>query len=442
MSKHKHMTIEDRNTILIELQKGTKLKDIAKKINMDPTSISKEIQKRRILKERKRGTSFETHCSKCASKRDCQKKNICSPTCTRLCKNCLIPTNDVTKLCHDFAAKTCKNWTRFPYVCNGCEKKSQCHLDHYYYDPNVAQKDYETILVESREGIDSDAETFKNLDDIVSDGVKKGKSIYSILLNHPELQVSERTIYRYISQRYFQVKDHDLRNKVKMKPRKKYKYRQEEKTKVAKARRGRTYDDYIEYITTNHQAYVPQIDLVEGKKGDSQLLMTFIFPISNLMFGRLIPNKKSKTIVNEFNELQDILGLQNFKLIFPAILTDRGNEFIDADGIENDEYGNARTRIFYCDPYSSSQKPEIERNHEFFRFYVPSGESLNDITQEQVDLMFSHINSYNREARGHHTPYEYFAFIYGKDILDLLNIKEVPFDEINLTKSLFRKIKK
>ena len=49
--------------------------------------------------------------------------------------------------------------------------------------------------------------------------------------------------------------------------------------------------------------------------------MTFIFPISNLMFGRLIPNKKSKTIVNEFNELQDILGLQNFKLIFPAILT-------------------------------------------------------------------------------------------------------------------------
>ena len=144
--------------------------------------------------------------------------------------------------------------------------------------------------------------------------------------------------------------------------------------------------------------------------------MTFIFPISNLMFGRLIPNKKSKTIVNEFNELQDILGLQNFKLIFPAILTDRGNEFIDADGIENDEYGNARTRIFYCDPYSSSQKPEIERNHEFFRFYVPSGESLNDITQEQVDLMFSHINSYNREARGHHTPYEYFAFIYGKEI--------------------------
>ena len=441
MSKKKHMSIDDRITILTEIKKGTKLKDIAKKIDMDPTSISKEVKKHRYLKERKRGTLYESYCSKCIRVKECNVKNICSSTCKCECKKCLDSTKDVTKICNNFIAKTCKNYNRFPFVCNGCEKISTCHLDHYFYDPKLAQDEYKLVLTESREGIDCNAQEFKHLDEIISDGIKKGKSIYAILLNHPEIKLSERTIYRYIDLRYLQVKNHDLRNKVKMKPRKQYRYKQDEKKKIAKAREGRIYEDYIEFIQKNHQAYVPQIDLVEGQKGDEQMLMTFIFPFSNLMFGRLIPNKKSETIVAEFNKLQKILGIKNFKKIFPAILTDRGGEFIDAEGIENDENGEARTKIFYCNPYSSSEKPEIERNHEFFRYYVPSGETLNGITQEQIELMFSHINSYNREARGDHTPYEYFEFIYGKEILDLLNIKKIPFDEIDLTKMLFRKLK-
>ena len=58
---------------------------------------------------------------------------------------------------------------------------------------------------------------------IVSDGIKKGKSIYSIILNNESIIKSERTIYRYVGNRYFEAKDIDLRNKVKMKPRKSYK---------------------------------------------------------------------------------------------------------------------------------------------------------------------------------------------------------------------------
>lgn len=131
----------------------------------------------------------------------------------------------------------------------------------------------------------------------------------------------------------------------------------------------------------------------------------------------------------------------HFKKIFPAILTDRGKEFIKANEIEFDSNGELRTKLFYCDAYTSSQKAEIERNHCLFRCFYSSGESLNNASQDEINLIFSHINSYNREVKGGKTPYEIFEFIFGSEILNLLNIKKIPFDEINLTKSLIRKIR-
>ena len=125
-----------------------------------------------------------------------------------------------------------------------------------------------------------------------------------------------------------------------------------------------------------------------------------------------------------FNDLEDKLGLENFKRLFPACLTDRGNEFLDADGIENSKDGTKRTNLFYCNPYASCQKAEIERNHEFFRYYSPKGKSIKEYTQEEINLMFSHINSYNRKSRDDRTPYDIFEFVYGKEIIERLGIKK------------------
>ena len=187
---------------------------------------------------------------------------------------------------------------------------------------------------------------------------------------------------------------------------------------------------------------VPQFDLVIGKQSDNQYLMTIIFPFSNFMLAYLIPNKKPESIVKVFNSIESKIGLESFKRLFPACVTDRGNEFIKANEIEVNSNGEKRTNVFYCDPYQSSQKPEVERNHELFRYYYPQGESLNSLTQDEIDLIFSNINSYNRESKDGRTPYEIFEFIMGKEILTKLNIKKIPFDEIVLNKSLIRNFKK
>ncbi len=440
MAKGKHMTLEQRDTILIEIKKGTSLKEIAEKVGKDPTSISKEIRKHRYIKEMTRGDYTHPYCCICSKTKECSKKKVCSTSCMYECRRCTC--KDPTKICRDFVMKTCSRITRYPYVCNGCTKTGSCRLNHYYYDPKIAQKEYKDVLVSSRSGIDSTEEAFHKLDEIISEGVKKGKSVYSILLNHPELSVSERTVYRYITNQYLQVKDHDLRNKVKMKPRKEYKYRDKEKKEIQAIRDGRTYEDYLKFLSENRQVCIPQLDLVIGKTSDSQHLMTLIFPLSNFMIGILVPNKEALSIVEAFHYIQSLIGIENFKMIFPAILTDRGREFIKAKEIETDSNGELRTKIFYCDAYRSSQKAEIERNHELFRYFFPQGKSLNNLTQEDIDLIFSHINSYNRESKGGKTPYEIFEFLFGKEILDLLHIKKIPFDEIDLTRSLLKKRKK
>ncbi len=196
-----------------------------------------------------------------------------------------------------------------------------------------------------------------------------------------------------------------------MKPRKSYKNNLSNEKRIIKKEtiEPRNYEAYLKFLAANRTAYIPQMDLVQGLKGNGEpYLMTFIFPFSNLMFGFLIKSKEQSEIVKVFNQLEDKLGLEDFKKLFPAILTDRGNEFLDAYGIELSKDGSKRTNVFYCDPYSSCQKPEIEKNHEFFRFYFSKEKTIKDFTQDEIDLIFSHINSYNRKSKDDRSPYEIF----------------------------------
>lgn len=444
-SKGKHLTLDDRINILNELIKGSSLGTISTKIGKDPTTISKEIKLHRYCKESKPTTyNNSTKCKSCTNFEHCENMNLCdNEHCSKFCKFCY--WKNVIELCPNYNKRTCKTTSRFPYTCNGCNKKKNCRLDKYYYDPKLAQKEYEDSLVNSRTGANITQDELDELDKIVSDGIKKGKSIYSIILNNPTIIKSERTLYRYVGKRYLEAKDIDLRNKVKMKPRKSYKddLTKEKKEQKKETIEPRNYDAYAKFLASQRISFIPQIDLVQGLKGEGEpYLMTFIFPFSNLMFGRLIKTKEQKEIVKVFDDLEEVLGIEDFKKLFPAILTDRGNEFLDADGIELSKDNTKRTNLFYCDPYSSYQKAEIERNHEFFRYFSPKEKSIKEYTQEEINLIFSHINSYNRKSKDHRTPYEMFEFVYGKDILDKLGIKKIDFNEIDLTRNLIIQYRK
>jgi len=57
-----------------------------------------------------------------------------------------------------------------------------------------------------------------------------------------------------------------------------------------------------------------------------------------------------------------------------------------------------------------SQKPHGENNHEFIRDIILKKKSMSNLTQDKLDLMFSHINSVPRKSLGVKTLYEAFEF--------------------------------
>ena len=168
-------------------------------------------------------------------------------------------------------------------------------------------------------------------------------------------------------------------------------------------------------------------------------IQTFIFENTSFMIGILHKKKDAYSMSNSLNNFQETLSDDDFKRLFTLLLTDRGSEFMKPELFEiNLETGELRSCIFYCDPQQSSQKPHVENNHNMIRDILPNGQSWNQLTQEKIDLMFSHINSTARENLGGKTPYEIFTFIYGKKTADKFGIQEIMKDEVILKPHLLK----
>ena len=118
------------------------------------------------------------------------------------------------------------------------------------------------------------------------------------------------------------------------------------------------------------------------------------------------------------------------------LLTDNGSEFSNPAALERD----GRSRVFYCDPLHSNQKAQIERAHEFIRAVLPKGSSFDRLTQSDCDLLCSHINSYRRDSLQGKSPWEAFAWLYGEEILALLNVRKINADEVTLTPRLLNQL--
>ena len=147
----------------------------------------------------------------------------------------------------------------------------------------------------------------------------------------------------------------------------------------------------------------------------------------------------SQSVIDVFNSMYELLGPDLFKTLFSILLTDNGSEFSNPKALEYDAQGIRRTMLYYCDPLASFQKPNVELNHEFIRKILPKGRSFDDLTQSDISLMMSHINSYSREKLNDKSPFDMFGFIYGYDVLEKFGIFKVPANEILLKPSLLKR---
>ena len=176
-------------------------------------------------------------------------------------------------------------------------------------------------------------------------------------------------------------------------------------------------------------------------------IQTFEFENTGIMIGYLHKEKTSESMAKTLDDLELKLGHDLYCKLFSLLLTDRGTEFEKSELFEfNMKTGELRSNIFYCDAYKSSQKPHVENTHNYVRDIIPNEIDLSNLTQDDLDLMFSHINSTPRKIYNGKTPYEMFIFLYsaednpnkGREILNKINIKEIKRDEVVLKPYLIK----
>ena len=168
-------------------------------------------------------------------------------------------------------------------------------------------------------------------------------------------------------------------------------------------------------------------------------MQTFIFENTGFMIGFLHQNKTSDSMSDVLTNIQDKLSAEEYEKLFSLILSDRGTEFSKPIQFEiNKNTGEIKGKIFYCDPQHPSQKPHVENNHILIRYILPKKTNLKFLTQEKLDLMFSHINSTPRSILGGKTPYDVFTFLYGENVAKKLNIQKIRRDDVTLTPSLLK----
>lgn len=390
-NKNLHLTVQERIIIEKGIENGSTKAAIALTIGKDKSTVGKEIKKHRELVHK---SSYKINC---ANMKNCSHNHVCDN-------------------CADFKPFTCNRRDRSPGACNGCSKYTYCRYDKYRYKADFSHKKYREDLVDSRTGINMSYEECKAMADIIVPLIKAGHSPYHIVTNHPELNISEKTLYNYIENgifREFGLLDIDLRIKTKRKITKKAsnKYKKREDKKYLN---GRTYDDFINYTAENKNLSVVEMDTVYNNGSTGPFMQTFKFLDYSFMFIVYQKEKTAKSMVEGVDLLEKILGEDLFSEEVAIIKTDRGSEFCDAEGFEKEENESRRTRIFYCDPMASGQKGSLENNHKEIRYICPKENDLKDLglnSQEKANLIVSHINSQSKEHLKGKSPLEVMEFM-------------------------------
>ncbi len=442
--KKPRLTREERGKIEEGLSAGMTPYQIAQNLARPQRTILREIVARSIeLNIGARGRVM----NRCIHRYTCNYENKVCPTCLhkkrKPCKFCY----QCNRHCAEFQEEICAKLKTPHVVCNGCKDRLQCVLRKRIYLAQKSQENYQLILSESRSGIKITEGELRKMNEKLMLIRTQKQAIYAIAKNNPDdFTVNVKTLYRYINAGLLQVKRFDLNPKLifRKKGNKSVQHKVDTKCRI-----GRSYQDYLHFLSNNPAHPVTEIDTLEGHPGE-KVLLTLMFMPYNFMVARLLEAKLSESVCRFFEDFYRGLVVQFgfsqakyfYQELFGVCLGDNGTEFSNPTRIENPSHNEKLIHVFYCDPGCAWQKAHVEANHKFIRRYLPKGDSymeavsFESLTQEKVDLILSHINSYVRESIDGQSPYDLFVNKFGERLARLLGITKIPANDICFQPSL------
>ncbi len=139
-------------------------------------------------------------------------------------------------------------------------------------------------------------------------------------------------------------------------------------------------------------------DLVEGMRGDNQVLSVEVERVTRFVKLTLLPGKrsvfKSYALTKSFQPIPK-----------------RARKTITVDnGPENSSHQTWTTKlgmkVYFCAPYHSWEKGTVENMNGRIRRYIPKGMSIETITHKQIIALEEILNNTPRKCLGYKTPKE------------------------------------
>ena len=309
---NRHFTLDDRQQIYEGICKGLSIRSIAHNLGVSPSTVSRELEKHRILDQ---NGSFK-------------KKGA-------LCERVL----------------------KVPWICNGCKSFSNCRKRKYRYSPARVQSAYEATLHEVRRKIRTGSDRLNHIDHIVTPLIRDQSQTVAHIYNTygDEIGISKSTLYRYFDENLLTVRNIDLPARVRYPKHNSVKRGDNSCLENQKCRENRDYAAFNEYIAEHPKAPIVEMDSVIGEKGRShKVLLTLLFRKSNFMILILRDSNTAHSVIDAFNEMTSKIGISDFASVFSVVLTDNGSEFKMPEELEN-----YTKTINFRDVISSIVMPEV-----------------------------------------------------------------------------------
>ncbi len=317
-------------------------------------------------------------------------------------------------------------------MCNGCPRYINNHCNYHYviYSAEYSQNNYQKLKSESNSGI-KNTDIKLNLIKDIQRALKLGQPIshiYSYLKEkYKENMISITTIYKWIDKDLLKYAKKKIRNKSSNSNKEKLEYK-----KRIDFLKGKEYDDFLEY-TKGKNLNIVEIDLVCGKQGTNGYILTIFIPRIQFLMAYKLEYKTPYEVIRVLDNIEAKIGFSMFKKLFGVILTDRGSEFLRYKEIETSKKRlKQRTKIFYCDAGTPTQKAYIENIHRLLRLVYKKGSNLEKVTQDDLYEVVSNINSLRKKKYNNKSPNDMFVETYSKTLLSKLSLRAYTSNEVVL----------
>jgi len=138
-----------------------------------------------------------------------------------------------------------------------------------------------------------------------------------------------------------------------------------------------------------------EIDTVMGASWEKPRIVTLVERASGYLLIGKLPNRTTKALN------QRTIGLmQRTAASFLSITSDNGTEFHGYPHIE----AATGTTVYFAHPHHPWERGTNENTNGLIRQYLPKGQSMARLTQQQCDGIAHKLNTRPRKRYGYDTP--------------------------------------